>query len=151
MKDDLDRIMHVMDAAFDPAWGEAWNRRQVEGSLVLPTTFYRLLNSEGNEALPGEKPAAFAMVRAAPGEEELLLIAVHPTSRRRGLGGLLVELLATDAKARGSERLFLEMRENNTARTLYESHGFIPIGRRKDYYKAADGTRLDAITYARTL
>ena len=38
MNDDLDRIMAVMDAAFDPAWAEAWTRRQVGDSLALPST-----------------------------------------------------------------------------------------------------------------
>ena len=28
---DLDHIMSVMDAAFDPHWREAWTRAQVEG------------------------------------------------------------------------------------------------------------------------
>lgn len=34
----VDRIMAVMDAAFDPAYGEAWNRRQITDALVLPST-----------------------------------------------------------------------------------------------------------------
>ena len=28
--DDLDRLMAVMNTAFDPTFGEAWTRRQVE-------------------------------------------------------------------------------------------------------------------------
>ena len=40
------------------------------------------------------------------------------------------------------------MRENNPARSLYESNGFGPIGRRKEYYRLADGARMDAITFA---
>ena len=149
--DDIDRIMMVMEAAFDPRWGEAWNRRQVESSLVMPTTHYRLLDYEGSEPADGEPAAAFAMVRAAPGEEELLLIAVHPDQRGKGLGGKLIELLASDARERSADRLFLEMRENNPAIVLYERHGFLPIGRRKKYYTMADGTRLDAITFAKSL
>lgn len=151
MKDDIDRIMEVMDASFDPVWGEAWNRKQVESSLFVPTTFYHLLDADGNSALPGHKAAAFAMVRAAPGEEELLLIAVHPDCRGRGLGGLMIELFASDAAGRGAERIFLEMRANNPAQSLYEAHGFTQIGFRKDYYTLSNGEKLDAITFARTL
>ncbi|MEO0057507.1 MAG: hypothetical protein RIT17_960, partial [Pseudomonadota bacterium] len=32
----IDRIMAVMEAAFDPAYGEAWNRRQVADALSMP-------------------------------------------------------------------------------------------------------------------
>ena len=86
-------------------------------------------------------------MRAAPGEEEILLIAVNPPVRRKGLGARLIASLAADARQRGAERLFLEMRENNPARTLYEAQGFVPIGRRKNYYSLGDGARMDAITF----
>ena len=33
--DDLDRLRAVMTAAFDPAFGEAWTRRQVEDALLI--------------------------------------------------------------------------------------------------------------------
>ena len=151
MTDDLDRIMAVMDAAFDPAWGEAWNRRQVGDSLTFPNTHYRLVGKYGLEPADGMSAAGFTLSRAAPGEEELLLIAVRPEDRAKGLGQRLLELFADDARARGAERVFLEMRENNPAVRLYCAAGFEPIGRRKDYYRTPDGGRIDAITFAKSL
>jgi ribosomal-protein-alanine N-acetyltransferase len=148
MTDDLDRIMAVMSAAFDPAWGEAWGRRQVLDSLAFPNTHYRLVDADGGAPPAGRPAAGFTLVRAAPGEEELLLIAVAPEARRRGLGRTLLGLAAADARARGAERLFLEMRDNNPARELYLRFGFRPIGSRKDYYRTPQGTTLDAITFA---
>ena len=144
MMDDLDRIMEVMAAAFDPQWGEVWTRSQLGSSLSLPSTHYRLVNA------PDEKKgsAGFTLVRAAPGEEELLLIAVKPEFRGCGIGRRLLEAFAADARARGAERLFLEMRENNPADRLYRSVGFRQIGRRERYYTMPDGRRLDAITFA---
>ena len=47
MTDDLDRIMAVMTAAFDPYWGEAWTRRQVADSLLMPHTHYYLADWTG--------------------------------------------------------------------------------------------------------
>ena len=148
MSDDLDRIMAVMDAAFDPAWGEAWNRRQVSDSLAFPHTHYRLLAADGQPPDIGAPAAGFTLVRAAPGEEELLLIGVAPESRKRGIGRLLLEQVLDDARERGAERVFLEMRYNNPAAPLYRSIGFEPIGRRRDYYGLPDGTKIDAITFA---
>jgi [ribosomal protein S18]-alanine N-acetyltransferase len=151
MTDDIDRIMAVMEAAFDPLWGEAWTRRQVEGSLMMRSTHYRLLDAMGHEPAEDHPAAAFAMVRAAPGEEELLLIATVPGQRGNGLGARMIDLLAADARGRGATKLFLEMRENNPAVSLYERQGFVPIGKRRGYYTAGDGSRINAITFVKQL
>ena len=143
MSEDLDQIMAVMDAAFEPAWGEAWNRRQVSDSLAFPHTHYRLASYAASQPAAG-----FTLVRAAPGEEELLLIAVAPEYRGRGLGRQLLEQVLEDARGRGADRVFLEMRFNNPAVEVYRKMGFVPIGRRKDYYRLPDGSRIDAITFA---
>ena len=119
MTDDVDRIMAVMDAAFDPAFGEAWSRRQVSDALVMPNTHYLLAAADGRPPRAGEPAAGFALSRGAADEEELLLIAVDPAHRRRGIGGALLERLVADARTRGVTRLFLEMREGNTAEALY--------------------------------
>ncbi|AKM07593.1 GNAT family N-acetyltransferase [Pelagerythrobacter marensis] len=151
MNDDLDRIMAVMDAAFDPAWGEAWTRRQVGDSLVLPTTHYAFADAAGAIPAEGEDAAGFTLTRHAPGEEELLLIAVRPESRGCGIGAALLARALEAARARGAERMFLEMRDNNPALALYSRMGFEPIGRRKAYYRMPDGHFRDAITFGREL
>lgn len=148
----IDQIMAIMQQAFDPAWGEAWNRRQVTDALVMPNTHALLVDTEGgllDPRSPGEAPAAgFLLARYAPGEAELLLIGVAPQWRGRGLGARLIALLRDHAAAHGAERIFLEMRQNNPAVALYHKAGFKPIGRRRNYYLLADGSRMDAITYA---
>jgi [ribosomal protein S18]-alanine N-acetyltransferase len=50
--DDIDQIMRVMGCAFDPAFGEAWNRRQVEDSLVMGNCHYILIGCDGRWLLP---------------------------------------------------------------------------------------------------
>ena len=150
MTEDLDRIMAVMAAAFDPAYGEAWNRRQVSDALALPSTFYLLAGADGGEPEPGADAAGFVLSRGAAGEEELLLIAVHPSLRGRGIGRRLLERFIAEAGARGMGRLFLEMRQGNPAERLYRAAGFEPVGRRPSYYRSARDGPLDAITYART-
>ena len=148
MTDDIDRIMTVMEAAFDPAFGEAWTRRQLTDSLVLPNTHYSLIGRAGAPPSEGEDTAGFTLSRATADEEELLLIAVHPAHRGRGLGSKLLERFIEAARARGAERLFLEMREGNTAEILYRCHGFASVGRRRDYYRRGSGAPRDAITFA---
>ncbi len=146
--DDLDRIMVVMQAAFDPAFGEAWNRRQVSDALVLPNTHYILAGADGDEPAQGAAAVGFALSRGALDEEELLLIAVDPGHRGRGVGARLLQRYIEAARARGMIRLFLEMREGNPADSLYRRAGFEPVGRRRNYYRSAAKGPLDAITYA---
>ena len=148
MTDDLDRIMSVMDAAFDPQWGEAWTRRQVSDSLVFPHTHYRLMDAHQLCPADGRQACGFTLVRAAPGEEELLLVGVIPQARGRGLGEALIASAIADAQSRRADRLFLEARENNPAIALYRRMGFEPIGERKQYYRTSNGRKLDAITFA---
>lgn len=149
MIDDLDRIMAVMEAAFDPAFGEAWTRPQVEDALILPNTHYLLAGPDGRAPVQGAEAAGFVLSRGAADEEELLLLAVHPRHRGRGIGSALLERFITEAGARGAVRLFLEMREGNPAEWLYRRHGFANIGRRRAYYRRGSGAPLDAITFAR--
>ena len=139
--------MGVMEAAFDPAYGEAWTRRQVADALLVQGTHYLLIGADKSDPLEDTPAAGFALTRGAADEEELLLIAVLPELRGRGIGGVLLRRVIADAHARGATRLFLEMREGNPAETLYRRHGFEPVGRRRNYYRRGNGGALDAITF----
>ena len=61
----VDQIMAVMETAFDPQWGEAWNRRQVEDALLLPNTFAILNTSDSQD----ETATGFLITRHAPGKK----------------------------------------------------------------------------------
>lgn len=145
--DDLDRIMAVMEAAFDPAFGEAWNRRQVEDALLLGNSHYGLVSASGDTPETGKPAAGFYLARRGHEEQELLLLAVDPAWRRRGLGQHLIQQLCKVARSEGCQRIFLEMRRGNPAERLYINNGFQTIGLRPGYYRAGDGSRIDAITF----
>lgn len=148
-QDDLDALMGVMEAAFEPRYGEAWNRRQVEDALILGNCHYLLGNKAGEAPQPGEVVAGFSLSRMGYEEEELLLFAVSPAFRGQGAGAKLLARFASAAKLRGAKRLLLEMRDGNPAERLYRGFGFKPIGRRANYYNPRSGPRIDAITFAR--
>jgi ribosomal-protein-alanine N-acetyltransferase len=146
--DPVDAIMAIMARAFDPRWGEAWNRRQVSDALLLGTCRYALIDPDGHHADEAIAFAAgFFLSRGVLDEEELLLLAVDPTERGKGLGAALLERFVSEARARGARRLFLEMRRGNPAAALYEAHGFRAVGVRPAYYRGDDGTRVDAISF----
>lgn len=146
-----------MEEAFDPSFGEAWNKRQVSDALAMPSTRGLVVDEEGhpiNDDSPFEsdsEPAGFVLTRKAADEEELLLIAVSPRFRRKGLGESLIHRLFARAKMDGIVHIFLEMRRGNPAIHLYEKVGFKPIGERPNYYRLANGHRVDAITFGRSI
>ena len=146
--DDIDRIMAVMNTAFDPAFGEAWNRRQLEDALLIGNCHYLLIGANGDVPAHGADAAGFSLSRHGFEEEELLLFAVAPEHRGQGLGQKLLARFAAEARMRGAQRLLLEMRQDNSAVRLYRQFGFAAIGQRPGYYRTPDGTRLDAITFA---
>lgn len=139
--DDLDRIMAVMAAAFDPVFGEAWNRRQVEDALIMGNCHYGLAPATGD-------CAGFYLSRFAFDEEELLLLGVSPGHRRKGYGAQLLEQFIGGARLRGARRVLLEMRQENPAEQLYRRYGFAQIGSRPNYYRGTNGQRIDALTFA---
>ena len=149
--DDVDRIMAVMAAAFDPAYGEAWSRRQVTDALLIGNCHYGLIGADGLAPEPDAATTGFYLSRTGFDEEELLLFAVHPEYRRLGLGKMLLAQFCAAAKTRGAQRLLLEMRRGNPAQALYQSFGFHPIGERPNYYRMQHGERVDAITFAMTV
>lgn len=92
------------------------------------------------------------VLQFAADEGEIINLGVVPEARRKGLGRDLLSTGEALAETLGIARLFLEVAVDNTpARALYEAAGYLPVGRRKDYYARPDGTRMDALILSRTL
>jgi ribosomal-protein-alanine acetyltransferase len=87
------------------------------------------------DALLVEPGIAFIVTRqVAPGEREILNLAVAPEARRTGVGRALLKHVLDGAP--GS--WFLEVRESNQAAIrLYESTGFRASGKRPGYYSGS--------------
>jgi ribosomal-protein-alanine N-acetyltransferase len=135
----LDAVMLVMNEAFDPGYGEAWTEPQTLSMLALPGVWLSL-------AWIDDQPAGFALSRIVADEAELLLLAVSPRFRRKGIGMALVERSRAITRQRNGFRLHLEVRHNNPAIELYSKAGFRLVGRRPGYYRGIDGQIHDALT-----
>lgn len=91
-------------------------------------------------------PEAFALYRIAADEAELLTIATNPGMRRLGLARTLLSHVHRAARDAGANRVFLEVAGSNTAaRALYDTSGYVEVGRRPDYYRTRSGGREAAI------
>ena len=95
----------------------------------------------------------FGVLMLAPGEAQVLNLSVVPDARRQGLGRALLRRLVDIAIHAGAEQCFLEVRvSNGPALALYGDEGFVPVGRRHDYYPPTATTpREDALVLRRDL
>ena len=74
-------------------------------------------------------------------------VAVAPDFRRQGVADALISALMTRAEELNLAFVTLEVRAGNEpAKSLYAKHGFVPVGRRKNYY---DLPKEDAILMTR--
>lgn len=93
--------------------------------------------------------SGFLMAFHVLDECHLLDIATEEKFRRRGIGAALIRELMKRAGEKDGSVIYLEVREKNqAARGLYEKLGFVPVGKRKDYYKYPTD---DAVLYTLTL
>jgi len=142
---DLDAVTEVMHAAFDDRFGEAWTRSQCAGILPMPGVEL-ILARDGEGQVSG-----FSLFRTVADEAELLLLAVAPDRRRRGIGRTLLDHFMDHARTSGAGRVHLEVREGNPAVIMYRQAGFNFAGRRPKYYRGRFGGDFDALTLSRPL
>lgn len=108
-----------------PAPSQVWEAELAPGSKA------RYLLLEG----PAGEPLALAGYRVLVDELHVMLIAVHPSWRRRGLGGRLLAALLAEGRERGCRLATLEVRAGNQAAiALYRAFGLVEAGRRPGYY-----------------
>jgi ribosomal-protein-alanine N-acetyltransferase len=137
---DLDAVTAVMNSAFDDRFGEAWTRSQCAGILPMPGVEL-VLARDGEGDVTG-----FSLSRTVADEAELLLLAVAPNHRRRGIGRMLLNQFTRASRDAGASRVHLEVREGNPAVIMYRQAGFTLVGRRPKYYRGRFGGDFDALT-----
>lgn len=135
---DPDRLARLHAASF--TMPRPWTATEIAETLAGPGAFLI------------EAAAGFLIGRALAGEAELLTLAVAPEARRQGIGGRLVAAFLRDGAARRAERAFLEVAmDNEAAQALYLRAGFAEAGRRRNYYAAPGGGRIDALVMTRPI
>ena len=123
----LPQIAAIESACFSDPWSDASFRQAIENAGV----YFRVATEGAGGAVVGYVVAWFAA-----GEGEIANVAVAPTARERGVGGMLVDAVIAAAGEQGAETLYLDVRESNArARGLYHSRGFVEVGRRRRYYR----------------
>ena len=134
--EDLDALMALEDAIYPD---DAWSRDNMGAELSNPHGYYLVETGEDDAIL------AYAGLLApiGTGQGDIQTVTVAPEARRQGLARALMLKLLDEARRRGAEELFLEVRvDNEGAQALYRELGFETISVRKRYYKGG----IDALT-----
>jgi ribosomal-protein-alanine N-acetyltransferase len=83
----------------------------------------------------GPRIVGYAGVFLVVPEADVQTVAVASEEQGRGTGRVLLGALINRARERGAGVVHLEVRADNVAAIgLYEAAGFVPDGRRRDYY-----------------
>ncbi len=123
--------MHSIRPASEGDLDEIWRIQAASGQAAQWKPADYLLH-ECVVAIVNGRLAGFAVARCtAPGEIEILNVAVDLPLRRQGIGRSLIQELI----GKNPGTVFLEVRQSNVAaRKLYYSLGFEAAGVRPDYY-----------------
>jgi len=131
--DDVAGILRIERASFSDPWTE----ESFTTALSLDRMRVLVAETPASENGDGASELAGYVVALVIGPEaEIADLAVAPDWRQRGIGRALLARSVAELVAVGVRTLYLEVRESNAAaRTLYETHGFRSVGRRRGYYR----------------
>lgn len=127
--EDIDQVCVLEEMVFSMPWHKESFIEMVENKDAL----YLVVEEKSN---PGVVIAACGM-RNIVGEGDISNVLVHPDYRKRGIARqMLAELMRRGEQKFGIEAYTLEVRKSNVdAIHLYEYHGFIQEGIRKNFYE----------------
>lgn len=130
------------------------SRDAVERGLSWSWTPQRVLRSvrdvATNTIVARERDmlAGFAIMKYRDEDAHLLLMAVHSSRWRRGVGSALLDWLDVTARTAGIGSIRAEARETNfAARAFYNKHGYRQVELLRGYYEGRD----DAVVMKKTL
>ena len=122
---DLDEVVAIERLSFTLPWSRGAFLYEMEQNRVARCWVLR----------EAEHVIGYVCLWEIGDEVHVTNIAVHPESRRRGLGRTLLSSILDDARQRRLRVVGLEVRpSNHEALGMYDSFGFKVVGRRKGYY-----------------
>jgi ribosomal-protein-alanine N-acetyltransferase len=123
--EDLEDVLAIERVSFSMPWSRGAFLYEMEQNRVARCWVTR----------EGARLVGYLCLWEVADELHITNIAVHPATRRRGIGRALLRTVLDEARGRGPRLVVLEVRpSNHGARTLYESFGFRVVGRRRGYY-----------------
>lgn len=118
-----------------------WTPRRIARSIADRSTNVAVVRQD-------DTLAGFAIMEYGEEDAHVVLFAVHPAYRRKGVGARLLSWLEATTRVAGIDLIRLEARARNAqAISFYRKHGFVEMGLRKGYYQGVE----DAVRMAKDL
>jgi ribosomal-protein-alanine N-acetyltransferase len=149
-------IIDIADDAVDMTMTDASDAASrnaadtAEAADVTAATVAGQATSAGQAMASTLQPAPAPPIRGYAGywydgdDAELMTIGVGEEYQRQGIANAMLRWLIDDARARGAQRMLLEVRvDNEPALSLYHRLGFTRLGLRRRYYQPEN---IDAYT-----
>ena len=109
---------------------DPWTPYMIAEELSSPASRYWIATDESGDV------AGYGGVKVGGDQADVMTIGVRAHARGRGLGAAILDALLDWSREAGAREIFLDVRPSNKgAIGLYESRGFVEIGRRPRYFR----------------
>lgn len=109
---------------------DPWTPFMLADELSSPASRYWIAMDEAGV------PIGYGGVKVGGDQADVMTIGVAPRARGRGVGRAILDALLEWARQVGAVEIFLDVRPSNEgAIALYNSRGFVEIGRRPRYFR----------------
>ena len=109
-------------------FSDPWSENSIASELENRLSYWLVAEEDG-------RVVGYVGSQSVLDGADVMNLAVSPEFRRQGIGEALVKALVAHLQQKGIIALMLEVRVSNTpAIALYQSLGFVQVGRRPRYY-----------------
>ena len=127
--EDVDTVLEIEQQSFTTPWSRAMFLTELDNTRTSRLLVARV--AEAPETIVGHLG-----YRIVVDEMHIVLVAVHPDWRLRGIARQMLEQAMQEARQGPCCKATLEVRVSNTgAQRLYFQLGFAPVGTRPGYYR----------------
>ena len=124
-ENNIDQVVLIEQDSFSDAWSKQSFLDDLGNPLALP-----LVVKLDREVV------GYACLWQIEDQLQIGNIAVVRKHKGKGIGKLLMKRIIDEGIKRGCKSILLDVRESNqSAISLYEKFGFIPLSKRKGYYR----------------
>jgi ribosomal-protein-alanine N-acetyltransferase len=126
--EDIEAVLAIEQQSFTMPWTDVMFRSELQNERTSHMLVARVVQA-------GSPIVGYVGYRVVLDEMHVILIAVAPAWRQRGIARQMIGQAMDQARAAGCRRATLEVRVSNTpAQQLYYSLRFAPVGTRPKYY-----------------
>ena len=109
---------------------DPWTPYMIAEELASPASRYWIATDESGDVV------GYGGAKVGGDQADVMTIGVRAHARGQGIGATILDTLLAWSREAGAREIFLDVRPSNeSAIHLYETRGFVEIGRRPRYFR----------------